>query len=331
MFITKSPMRITFLGGGTDFPAYFEKHEGATISAAINKFVYVCTNPQPSFVQDRFRFTYRKTESVNSIDEFQHPVVKAVLENLEWNEPINIATMADLPGGTGLGSSSAFTASIIQNLNARRGIELNQLNLARETIFIERTFLKEPGGWQDQIATTLAGLRMHTYSKGDFSSDTDLLTKENSSYFKKRMLLIKVPSNRKGSEPAIANQTFIQKNTESALLKDLAEQTKAIWRNLKLKEEPEDQFKILQEAINYSWEQKKKWGKHMIDDFTQKSLDRLKRSGANNFKLVGAGGSGFILVAEDLDIMNNIKEKIPTTLQVEFEMVSIPTSTKYYD
>ena len=108
MHITKSPMRITFIGGGTDYESFFKKNSGASIFSSIDKFVYVSTINQPSFVEDLYKFTYRKTEGVGSIEEIEHPVVKAVLQEFHWNSPINISTMADLPESSGLGSSNSF-------------------------------------------------------------------------------------------------------------------------------------------------------------------------------------------------------------------------------
>lgn len=103
MYVTKSPMRITFLGGGTDYESFFKNHSGASIFATIDKFVYVSTINQPAFVEDLFKFTYRKTEGVSDFNEIEHPVVKAILSEFMWGAPINIATMADLPGSSGLG------------------------------------------------------------------------------------------------------------------------------------------------------------------------------------------------------------------------------------
>jgi len=323
-------MRITFLGGGTDFPEFFNKHEGATLSATINKFVYVLTNEQPAFAKDKFKFTYKKTESVDSVTKIQHPVVRKVLERMSWEMPLNIATMADLPGGNGLGSSSAFTAALIQNLNSRRSINIFGNDLARESIFVERELLKEPGGWQDQLTTTFAGMRMYSYFGNDFAPSQNSLTDVNIKYFSRRMILIRVPSTRKGSAPAQANQTFVEKHADSSFLKDLSSQTREVWEDINKNKSPEIQFRLLQEGINFSWTQKRNWGSHFGTNATTTLTRKLTSLGVKNMKLVGAGGGGFFLVAEEPEIIRNITDSLDSRLLVHFEMHSEPVRTEKY-
>ena len=110
---SRSPMRVSFIGGGTDYESYFKKCRGQVISATIDRYVYVNTLPHTHFVEDKFKFTYKVTESVDDINKIKHPVVRKVLPLLNWNEPLNISTMADLPGTTGLGSSSAFVSAFV--------------------------------------------------------------------------------------------------------------------------------------------------------------------------------------------------------------------------
>lgn len=322
-------MRITFIGGGTDFPEFFNKYEGATLSATINKFVYVLTNEQPAFVKDRFKFSYRKTESVETVEEFKHPVVRAVLEQLKWQDPLNIATMADLPGESGLGSSSAFTVALIQNLNARRGVIVNGADLAKESIYVERNLLREPGGWQDQLTSALGGMRIYLYSGDKFSFSENMLTVDNINYFSSRMILVRVPSVRRGLAPARANQSFIKRNLDSGFLRELSSKTKEVWNDLQTNKTPQNQFKVLQEAIKASWAQKKTWGQHLDSSYTSQIMDELKLVGAENMKLLGAGGGGFILVAEEPDIIQNIRKSFDTSLQVEFEMHAEPVTINH--
>lgn len=315
-------MRITFVGGGTDFPGFFRNHEGATLSATINKYVFVITNQQPSFVRDKFRFTYRKTESVDSIKKIQHPVVRTVMDRMLWEEPLNIATMADLPGESGLGSSSAFTAALIQNLHFRKSIEIHGNALARESIHVERELLEEPGGWQDQLSTTFAGIRMYSYYGSDFSVNKNILTEENLRYFGPRMILVRVPNTRKRTTPARANQTFIEKHADAGFLKELSSKTKEVWNSLNASKSPEDQFKILQEAIVFSWTQKSSWGNHIDTNHTAQMMRELKSLGVKSMKLLGAGGGGFVLVAEEPEIIQNIKSSMNQNQLVDFEMHS---------
>jgi D-glycero-alpha-D-manno-heptose-7-phosphate kinase len=330
MYISKSPMRITFIGGGTDYESFFDKHEGFSIFATINKFVYVSTVNQPSFVEDLYKFTYRKTESVGSINEIEHPVVREVLKEFKWNAPINIATMADLPESSGLGSSSAFTAALYQNLAKRKGVDLDPESLAQKAISIERDLLNEPGGWQDQISTTFGGLRLISFSKKKFSVSDNLLGQELINYLKPRLILIRTNLIRKDMGSALLTEKFVrEKNNLSDLLKISAYSQNA-WQKMTMTNSPEVIFKILQDSIQASWNYKSQWGDQILSAEVKSVISKIEKRGARSYKLVGAGGGGFLLVADTPSTISKIKLDFLQKDLIDFELYPQGTNTIVY-
>src|SRR5215467_10919838 len=133
----RTPLRVSLFGGGTDYPAYFDRSPGAVLGFTIDKYIYLCALPLTSAVDYRFRLSYSKVENVDSLEAIEHPVVRTVLKHYGWNEPTDLSVQADLPAAAGLGSSSAFTVSIIALVSHLMGIPRTRIELAREAIYIE--------------------------------------------------------------------------------------------------------------------------------------------------------------------------------------------------
>ena len=331
MYLTKSPMRVTFIGGGTDHKSFFDLNEGATISSTINKFVYVITNEQPVFVNDKFRFTYRKTESVSKVEEIEHPVVRETLRYFKWVQPLNISTMADLPGSSGLGSSSAFTAALYQNLSKRLRQKINAKALAKEIIHLERDLLGEPGGYQDQVITTHGGLRLITYNQGNFSPSSDFLDKDFIEYCRNRLLLVRTQSIKSSMKSAAANEKYIRSSLQNIELAKLSQETKEIWNSFVSNKTSRSKFNTLQKAIQTSWAGKKNWGEHIFTKEISHTITLLINAGVSHFKLVGSGGGGFILVAEEPGVLKNLNNVFESQDLVNFQLSSTKTQTTYYE
>lgn len=155
MIIVRTPFRISFVGGTTDLPSFYLRHGGAVVSAAINKYMYIIVNK--SF-NDQIRVSYSKTETVGSVDEIQHLRVRECLKMLGISKGIEIVSVADVPAGTGLGSSSAFTVGLLHALHHYKGEEVSKQELAEQACYIELEALKEPIGKQDQFASAFGGL-----------------------------------------------------------------------------------------------------------------------------------------------------------------------------
>ena len=165
MIITKTPIRISFLGGGTDYPEYFERYPGATLGTAINRFAYINIKETHPFFDYKYRVSYRKAEIVNTIDEIQHPSVKACLKFLNLKEHFEIHYQGDWPARTGLGSSSAFTVGLLNALYTFIGEKVDKRKLAKDAIYVEREIIKERVGWQDQVWAAYGGMGKMEFEK----------------------------------------------------------------------------------------------------------------------------------------------------------------------
>jgi D-glycero-alpha-D-manno-heptose-7-phosphate kinase len=306
LFIAKTPLRVSFIGGGSDYPEYFKNHGGAVIGASINQFVYTNLLPLNDYSSENIRFTYRITESVESASELKHPVVKAVLQTMKPNGKLNIGTMSDLPGGTGLGSSSAFTVGLIQLMAENLGLRYSPEELAVSAIKIEREILSEPGGHQDQYFSAYGGLNLISFSKSETQVKRLISNPEVLRAISSHIALVPIEKDRSSSEFARQTVAYVTKKDNLKSLEsdlnftlDLAEKISSASEILEI-------VKFLSMAVNRSWESKKK----IYSANKQKAFERTERllieNGATGFKLCGAGASGFFLaIFEDPDRLLN--------------------------
>ena len=291
------------LGGSTDVKDFYSKQTSHIFGGSIDKYVYVISNQLSKFSNENFRFTYRVTESVENAKNFNHPVVREVLKIYKEIKSINISTMADLPGSTGLGSSSAFTVALIQNLTIMQRKNYSSLQIAQMAIRIEREIIKEPGGIQDQLHSSIGGLRYYTIKRNrvDYGSDfseTNFGKKLNSS-----LLLVRVGDFRP------SKSAHFLRNKMSKVQLDYLSELNKISFNFKNKLIPtSNSLKLLTDSVNESWDIKKK-----IDSTsTNKEIENLCKLGFDNgvlaAKLCGAGKSGFILfICDPLSRLNLVK------------------------
>jgi D-glycero-alpha-D-manno-heptose-7-phosphate kinase len=314
MIIVKAPMRVSFLGGGTDYPDFFNVSEGAVLGCSINKFVYVTLSELSRHSDEKYRFTYRITESVGHPDEFQHPVARAVItEFADWNKvQLNIGTSSDLPGKSGLGSSSSFTVALIKALT-HFGNDVSDYELAEEAVRIERDVLKEPGGIQDQYQASFGGFRVYKFGKDGVEVGEKLLNQAQLDELGKHFLLLKVGGSRDSSKPASVTRDFL--NSSEHLEKTKLQAMEAIKiASLIPGENIEKVAELLFDGINQSHRWKSSIGTEVIPSSTQELGAVLFRMGAKALKLLGGGGSGYLLVGSDPDTLVKIRSDFKTEL-----------------
>jgi D-glycero-alpha-D-manno-heptose-7-phosphate kinase len=302
MIVTRTPLRISFVGGGSDYENYFMQEPGCVIGATINQFIYVSVMPLPVFAEEKHRFTYRITESVQNVSDFKHPVVRTVLQEFKTPFRTNISTMANLPGRSGLGSSSSFTVGLINAIQNMLGLQLSQSELAKAAIRIEREVLGEPGGLQDQYHASFGGLNTYNFLKGgnvkvqDSSTDNDLI-KEIS----ERLVLVPMSQLRDSSTFAKQTSDSLRNQSKFSIVKEMAESARALHvtfsdGSLSNHEKMEE----LIQTVNVGSEMKSSLagdypGKTEVDHL----LSICRNMGARAARLCGAGGSGFILLISE--------------------------------
>lgn len=289
MLIARAPLRLGLVGGGSDLPSFFERSPkgGAVLGMAIDKYVYVTLLPLAEIARERIRFTYRNTESVQRASELRHPVLKAVLSEMADLDLLNVGTMADLPGETGLGSSSAFTVALLHCLLTVTEKTPTATDLAREAIRIERQVLGESGGWQDQLQSAFGGMRLYEFGLNGFRVSEPLPT-EKVLTLASSLSLEYHGGQRRSHDSQVELDDRIMSGAATQPLTELSELARSTWRSLNKVEEPRLLIAIMAEALNESRRLK-------AESIGRRSADFEPGNGVLAQKPLGADGGSFTL------------------------------------
>jgi D-glycero-alpha-D-manno-heptose-7-phosphate kinase len=314
MIVTRAPLRVSFLGGGSDYPQYINNHRGAVLGCAINLYVYTNALALPPFAAEKIRFTYRKTESVNSAAELEHPVVRAAFIKYGFNMPINLATMADVAGNSGLGSSSAFTVSIVKIVNEVMNLDMNRMQIAMEAIDIERNILNEGGGYQDQLFSTFGGMRKFEFQKGKLPAEDEVTDLNFISRIEDLMILLPFGEARKSKIFAQKHIQLLHENQINHQVEKSVDLALQVFRTIKENPTSSETVKIFLDAINVNWSIKLQMSNDSDLHLAASFIELAIRRGAYAGKLCGAGSTGFIL----LFCEKEMQEKVLKELNVKY-------------
>ncbi|HYH19693.1 MAG TPA: kinase [Azospirillum sp.] len=292
MILTRTPFRISFFGGGTDYPKWYRKHGGAVIGGAIDKYCYITLRTLPPFFAHRHRIVYSNVELVNDIAEIQHPAVRAVLGDMGIAEGLEIHHDGDLPARSGLGSSSAFTVGLLNALNAHRGRMVSKRNLALEAIRIEQEVIAENVGSQDQVWAAYGGLnRIEFHQDGTIDVSPLIIDRERREALQDHLVLYFTGFSRYATDIAkdkIAN--LDKRGPQLRTLRAMVDEAAAILGGA---DRPlEDLGRLLHESWMLKRELSDSVSNSAIDDLYESALAH----GALGGKLLGAGGGGFLLL-----------------------------------
>ncbi len=291
MIICRSPLRISLGGGGTDIPSFYKRYEGKVIAAAINKYVF--TTIITPYVDGIF-LKYSISENVKNINNIKHPIIREVLKNYKKvSKRIEITTLADVPSGTGLGSSGSFTNSLIKALNELQGLKINNLDLAEEACKIEINNLKRPVGKQDQYISSVGGLKSFKFKHNGKVIVKNLDIKKNTLNKLEENLLLFFTGFTRSSTKILKKQDNQTKNSQKKIISNLHEVKK-------IGEQTEKLFKTgnlfdFGELMNYHWKKKLERSKEISNEKINFMYDQALKNGAVGGKLVGAGGGGFLM------------------------------------
>lgn len=306
MIITKAPLRISLGGGGTDLPSYYKKFEGFLISAAIDKYVYISLHKTFS---RRIHLKYSKMEEVTKVEEVKHPIIREVLRMHKVEPYIEISSMADIPAGTGLGSSGSFSVSLLRAMYAYNRKHVTPGNLAEEACHIEINILKEPVGKQDQYISAFGGINCFKFKKEGDVEVSPLNISNECLYNLEENLLLFFTGFQRSSSKVLKEQNEKSKEDNEEMINNLHYVKKMGFKS-KLFLEKGD-LRGFAELMNEHWEHKKKRSKAI----SNKNIDRwyymALKNGAVGGKLVGAGGGGFLMFYAD------DREKLRRTMQSE--------------
>lgn len=322
MFTTRTPFRMSFLGGGTDFPAYFNEYGGCVLSATFNKYSYVTVRELPALFDYKNQFTYSKIERFNSPDELEHPLVREALKYIDIDR-VQIAYDADLPARSGIGSSSSFAVGLLNELHLLKGEKLSKMELAKEAIYLERVLCNEAGGVQDQLAVAFGGLNKITFDADGYKILPIEISHKSKKQFNENLLLVFTGFSHFSGEVSVAQQNNIpHKISELNEMKSLvAEGEKILVSGTDL-----DDFGKL---LDYTWQLKRTLSDRISTDEIDELYSAAIKAGALGGKILGAGSGGFMLLYVPQERRNDVEKIFDPSRIIPFEFEDDGTKLIY--
>ena len=328
MIISKTPVRISFFGGGTDYPDYYKRFKGAVIGTTINKYIYLSINKLNSFFDHKIKLSYSKSELVNEFDEIEHPSIRECLKYINLPYGLDIHVFADLPARTGLGSSSSFTVGLLNVLYELQKKQINKKELAIQALHIEQQLIQERVGSQDQIHAAFGGLNLIEFDSNNFSVTPIKLTQENLSVFEESLLLFYTGINRYADQILEEQIHNTKQGSKDQFLDEMFQMVYKA-KEILLTSKSNKLVSKLGDLLHQSWELKKqlssKISNTLIDNYYQKAL----KAGAHGGKLCGAGHGGFLLIMAEKNQHQNIRNALKDLLEVEFKFEKDGTQIIY--
>lgn len=310
MIISRTPFRVSFVGGGTDLPTFYERHQGAVMSMTVNKYVYITVNRR---FDQTLRLSYSKTEIVDRIDAVEHPLFRETLRLTGAMSGIEATSIADIPSGTGLGSSSTFTVGLLNALHAFRGHHRTAEELAAEACHLEIDVLGEPIGKQDQYAAAFGGLRRYRFNAdGSVYVDPVICSPDTKRTLFEHLLYFYLGGSRDAREILEKQSKQMEQKIEYLRrLRDLVDRFHTVLvRGTGLLE--------LGELLHENWLCKRKLASNVTNCFVDEYYERARSAGALGGKLLGAGQAGFLLVFCPTQRKAAVREAMRDLREIEF-------------
>ncbi|MBI2596220.1 GHMP kinase [Candidatus Daviesbacteria bacterium] len=310
MIITQTPLRISFVGGGTDLPDFYTNYGGAVISTAINKYVFVIVKER---FDDKIYLNWMKKEIVESVDQIEHELIREAMKKTQVLKGVEITTLSDIPAeGSGLGSSSSITVGLLQAMYLYKGMPVDPERLAKEASEIEIDILGKPIGKQDQYIASYGGLRHFTFHQNNNVSITQpkieqaLIDKLGAN-----LLLFFTGKTRKSSEVLTEQKQKIVDT--AAILRQMRDQSYEVLSALE-----NGNIDFLGEALDRGWELKKQLAGRISSPEIDNMYKLAKKAGALGGKIAGAGGGGFMLLYVPLEAQNNVRKALSEYREMHF-------------
>ena len=323
MIITQTPFRMSFFGGGTDFPGFYREHGGAVLSTTFDKYCYVNVRHLPRFFDYTTELSYAKTERVTDVESIEHPAIREAMKMLDMHE-IRLTYEADLPARSGLGTSSSFAVGMLNAFYALKGKYADKRKLADDAIYLERVLCKESGGIQDQIAASFGGFNKISFNADGYTVSPVIISPERKLRLNDNLMLFFTGFSRFSSDIQVEAEKSL-KSKEAQLLEmlqlvDEAEQV------LTSKTDLTEFGKLL----DYTWKLKRGITSKVSTDSIDAIYDKAIKAGATGGKLLGAGGGGFLLFYVEADKQKNVHEALEDLLYVPFEFETAGTQVIHY-
>lgn len=328
MIISRTPFRISFFGGGTDYPGWYRRNGGAVLSTTIDKYCYLTCRYLPPFFEHRSRIVWSQIEHVKETAEIQHPAVREILDFLDIQEGVEIHHVGDLPARSGLGSSSAFAVGLLNALYALKSVMPSKRQLALDAVQVEQELLRDNVGSQDQISAAFGGLnRINLGGDEEFSVSPVILPGERLESFQDRLMLFFTGLSRNASDIAGAQIEATNRNQNHNQLTEMHQMVEEATGILSGNGDLEDFGRMLHET----WQLKRS----LTDRISSGNIDEIYESGmaagATGGKLLGAGGGGFMLFFAKPELHQSVKDRLKNLLHVPFKFESNGSQIIFYE
>ena len=327
MIISRTPFRISFFGGGTDYPIWYKKNKGAVLSTTINKYCYINCRYFPPFFKYKNSIAYSKFEHVDKIDDIEHPSVRECLRFINIKRGIEISHNADLPSRSGLGSSSSFTVGLLNALYALKGEITSKKQLALNAIHVEQDMIKENVGSQDQFAASFGGL-----NKIEFNTDQSInvipitISKERKKYLQNHLLFFFTGFQRFASNIAKKQiQETTKKKSELTCMYNMVDES------IKILFSDSTNIEDFGKLLHESWKIKRNLTDKISNPKIDQIYDSARNKGALGGKLIGAGGGGFMVFFAKPEFHNQIRENLKNLIEVPIQFENSGSRIIFYN
>lgn len=323
MIITRTPFRMSFFGGGTDFPDFYKKYGGAVISTTFDKYCYVTVRHLPRFFDYSSELVYSRTERIKNVDDIEHPAIREAMKYLDMHE-LRVAYDADLPARSGLGTSSSFAVGLLNSFYALKGKYADKKKLADDAIYLERVLCKENGGVQDQIAAAFGGLNRIDFDTQGYRVSPVIISPERKKLLDNNLMLFFTGFSRFSSDIQSATQEALKNKTAQLLeILDLVETAEHIFTG-------KGDLNEFGRLLDHTWKLKRGITKRISTDSIDGLYESAVRAGAVGGKLLGAGGGGFLLFYVEPDKQSRVLKAMEQLLYVPFEFENGGTRVIHY-
>lgn len=303
MVYVKTPFRVSFFGGGTDYPPFFEQYGGSILSTTFDKYCYTAVRRCPPFFDFHTQIRYSKVENVRKTEELEHPLVRNCMMYTGVHN-LNITYDTDLPARSGIGSSSSFAVGLLQALYALQGKYKSKLQLAEGAIHCERVLCAESGGWQDQIAAAYGGLNRIDFNADGFNVKPVIISSKRKMEFEKHIIMFFTGISRMSDVIATKQTASIRDNTVQLLeMKKLVDEAEKILCS-------QTDISEFGKLLDYTWRLKRGLTSDISTDFIDEIYKSAKTAGALGGKLMGAGGGGFMVIFAEPEAQSRIRKAL---------------------
>lgn len=324
MIITRAPFRVSFCGGGSDLPSFYEKYGGCVLGTTIRKYMYITI--QNYFFKDRIMLKYSQTEEVTSYEEIEHRICKQCLKDFNLMG-VEITSIADIPAGTGLGSSSSFTVALLQLLHTYKGEYISKYDLANEACDVEINRLGDPIGKQDQFAAAFGGLNYYEFMpNGSVNVEPIIMSGDSYNRLENNILMFYLGGTHSASAILREQSSNVKAVDKAQIQQKMCDITKVLKRELQ-----SNNVDAMGELLHENWMLKKTLASGITNPIIDETYELAMKAGATGGKLLGAGGAGFMIFYVPEDKQDAVRKSLSHLREMEFQMDNSGSSIIHID